>query len=320
MSHVVVSGSIAYDRIMDFDGLFSEHFVPEKLHTINLSFQIQKLSVGFGGTAANIAYNLALLGVPSDIIATAGEDFSKYHSHLLLSGISPTTIRLLEGEMTSSAYIFTDKADNQIAAFHMGAGAHEYDTPVETDSRDIAIVAPGNIPDMKILPELYRKRGFPYLYDPAQSIPALSGDDLRAGMTGAKILFGSDYEFGLMAQKTGWIENAMLQYVPTLVITLGAEGSRIVTREGETRVKAAAAKSAADPTGAGDAYRAGFIKGILSGFPLEACGKLASTVAAYAVEAYSTQTHTFTPEELGERYKSAYGEKLELGIFDVKKS
>ncbi len=308
MSRIIVSGSVAYDRIMDFDGLFSEHFVSDKIHSINLSFQIQKLSVGFGGTAGNIAYNLALLGVQSDIIATVGEDFSKYHSHMLLSGINPTTIRTLEGEMTSSAYIFTDKADNQIAAFHMGAAGYAHDSVIDTDGRDFAIVAPGCIEDMKAFPEIYRKRGFPFLYDPAQAITALSGEDLRAGMSGAKVLFGSDYEFGLMAQKTGWTENTMLANVPTLVITHGGEGSRIVTRDGESRVKVVPAKNLSDPTGAGDAYRAGFLRGMLAGFSFENCAKLASTVAAYTVEAYGTQTHKFTVDELKQRYQETYGD------------
>lgn len=312
MSHILVSGSVAYDRIMDFDGLFSDHFVPEKLHSINLSFQIQKLSVGFGGCAGNIAYNLALLGVKSDIIATVGEDFSSYRSHLLLSGINPTTIRTLEGELTSSAYVFTDRSDNQIAAFHMGAGGQANDTPIETDGRDLAIVAPGCIDDMKTLPELYRRRGFPFIYDPAQAITALSGDDLRAGMTGAKAVFGSDYEIGLMAQKTGWTENAMLEHSPTLVITLGAEGSRVVSKEGEVRVKAAPVKDSADPTGAGDAFRAGFIKGMLAGKPMEDCAKLGCTVAAYTVETYGTQTHKFTVEDLKIRYRASYVKELDL--------
>lgn len=312
MTRVIVSGSVAYDRIMDFDGLFSEHFVPDKLHSINLSFQIEKLSVGFGGTAGNIAYNLALLGVQSDIIATVGEDFSRYRSHMLLSGINPQTLRTLEGEMTSSAYVFTDKADNQIAAFHMGAGGYPYDSPVETEGRDLAIVAPGCIADMRSLPDVYRKRGFPFLYDPAQALTALSGEDLRAGMTGAKVLFGSDYEIGLVAQKTGWTENAMLEHVPTIITTLGVEGSRILTRAGEMRVKATAAKNSSDPTGAGDAYRAGFMKGMLAGMSLDNCAKLASAVAAYTVETYGTQTHKFTIDELKERYKEAYGETLSL--------
>ena len=312
MSRVIVSGSVAYDRIMDFDGLFSEHFVPEKLQSINLSFPVSKLSVGFGGCAGNIAYNLALLDVQSDIIATVGEDFSKYHSHMLLSGINPTTIRNLEGEMTSSAYVFTDKGDNQIAAFHMGAGGHAYDSPIETSGRDFAIVAPGCVEDMRSLPELYRKRGLPFLYDPAQALTRLSGEEVRAGMAGAKVLFGSDYEFGLIAQKTGLTENTMLEQVPTLVITLGAEGSRIVTREGEVRVQATPVKDSSDPTGAGDAFRAGFVRGMLSGLPLPKCAQLASTVAAYTVETYGTQTHKFNLEELGERYKKAYGETLSL--------
>ena len=312
MSRVIVSGSVAYDRIMDFNGLFSEHFVPDKLHSINLSFQVEKLSIGFGGTAGNIAYNLALLGVQADVIATVGEDFNKYRSHMLLSGINPTTIRVLEREMTSSAHVFTDKANNQIAAFHMGAGGHAYDSAVETEGRALAIVAPGCIADMKALPDLYRKRGFGFLYDPAQAITALSGDDLRAGMKGAKALFGSDYEFGLISQKTGLTEGAMLEYVPTLLITLGGEGSRIVTKDGEIRVKAAPVQSLADPTGAGDAYRAGFIKGMLAGFSLENCAKLASVVAAYTVEIYGTQTHKFTLDELKVRYKDAYGEGLQL--------
>ena len=254
MSHVIVSGSVAYDRIMDFNGLFSEHFVPDKLQSINLSFQVEKLSVGFGGTAGNIAYYLAILGVKSDIIASVGaEDFSKYHSHMLLSGINPSTMRVLDGEMTASAYVFTDKADNQIAAFHMGAGGKPYDTPIETSGREFAIVAPGCLEDMKAFPEFYRRQGFPFFYDPAQSITALSGDDLRAGMTGARALLGSEYEFGLMAQKTGLIENAMLELVPMLIITLGAQGSRVVTREGEVRVQAVPPKNSPDPTGAGDA-------------------------------------------------------------------
>ena len=187
----------------------------------------------------------------------------------------------------------------------MGAVVYSYDSPVDTDGRDLAIVAPGCIEDMKILPELYRKRGFSFIYDPAQAITALSGEDLRAGMNGAKILFGSDYEFGLMAQKTGWTENTMLTHVPNLVITHGAEGSRVVTQSGEIRVKVAPAKDLTDPTGAGDAYRAGFIRGLLAGFSLENCAKLASTVAAYTVEAYGTQTHKFTMDELKQRYKEA---------------
>ncbi len=312
MAKIIVSGSLAYDRIMDHKGLFADHFVPEKLHSINLSFVVDKLSVEFGGTAGNIAYNLALLGEKPEIISTAGADFGSYRSHLLLSGIDPTTIRVLEGELTSSAVVLTDRADNQIAAFHPGAGGHAYDTPVETDGRALAIVAPGCVSDMEALPAYYRRREMRYLYDPGQQILALSEDALKDGINGAEVLFASDYEFGLIAQKTGWAESTILEHVPTVVVTYGAQGSRVRARNGQWRVEATPVKEAVDPTGAGDGYRAGFIKGILLGLPFESCARLASVVAAYAVEMYGTQTHHFTLKELAERYKETYDEKLSI--------
>ncbi len=312
MSKTIISGSVAYDRIMDFDGLFAEHFLPEKMHSINLSFQVDRLSVGFGGTAGNVAYNLALLGESAEIIATVGEDFGSYRSHLLLAGIEPSSIRVVEGELTSSAFVLTDKADNQIAAFHLGAGAHGYDIPIDTNGRAFAIVSAGCIPDMTMLPAYYRQHGMHYLFDPGQAITALSSEQLRDCITGASVLFGNDYELGMIAQKTGWTENAMLEYVPTIVLTYGADGSRILSKEGEIRVKATTVKKVMDPTGAGDAYRAGFIKGMYLGLPLPACGQLASTVAAYVVESYGTQGHTFTLPELADRYRATYGEKLPI--------
>lgn len=312
MAKVIVSGSLAYDRIMDYQGLFADHFVPDKLHSINLSFLVDKLSVEFGGTAGNIAYNLALLGEEPEIISTVGADFGPYRSHLLLSGVDPTSIRVLEGELTSSAVVLTDKADNQIAAFHPGAGRHAYDTPVETHGKSLAIIAPGYIPDMNALPSYYRRKGLDFLYDPGQSILSLSSEALIDGITGAQALFASDYEFGLIAQKTGLAEGAILERVPTIIITYGAQGSRVSTRDGQWTIKATPVKEAIDPTGAGDAYRAGFIKGMLIGLSLESCAKLGGVIAAYAVETSGTQTHHFTISEIAERYKNTYEEKLEI--------
>jgi adenosine kinase len=310
MSKIILSGSVAFDRIMDFPGLFEDHFVPEKMHKINLSFQVDRLSVGFGGTAGNVAYNLALLGEQPEIIATVGADFGGYRSHLLLSGVDPSSVREVEGELTSSAFVITDKADNQIAAFHMGAGAHAYDIPVSLEGRSLALISAGCIPDMTTLPAYYRSHNFRYFYDPGQAITALSAEQLKDGITGAAALFGTDYEFGLIAQKTGWAEGAMLEHVPVLVVTYGAEGSRIVSREGEWKVAATKATQALDPTGAGDAYRAGFIKGMMLGLSLQACSQLASTVAAYAVDAVGTQSHKFTLQDVSNRYYDSYGEKL----------
>lgn len=310
MAKIIVSGSIAFDRIMDYHGLFADNFVPDKIHNINLSFIVDKLSVEFGGTAGNIAYNLALLGEEPEVIATAGTDFGSYRSHLLLSGVDPTTIRVVEGELTASAVVFTDTADNQISAFHPGAGKFPYDTPVETDGRALAIVAPGNTEDMTALPPYFRKKELRYFYDPGQQITTLTTDQLKDGISGAHTLFASDYEFGLIAQKTGWTASSILEHVTNLVVTYGAEGSRVFTKDGEWKVKATPAKDVRDPTGAGDAYRAGFMKGMLLALPLESCAKLGSVVAAYAVETYGTQTHRFTLQEVAERYKKSYGEKL----------
>src|SRR3989338_488237 len=197
MSKVIISGSIAYDRIMDYPGLFAEHILADKAHSINLSFGVEKLSVEFGGTAGNVAYSLALLGEQPEIISTAGNDFSQYRTHLRLSGIDGKTIREVPNEPTASAFIMTDKGDNQIAAFHMGAGGHPYDTPVEIDGRAFAIVSAGCIADMQTLPPYYRQKGMKFLYDPGQAIPALSAEDLKSGLQGALVVFASDYEMSL---------------------------------------------------------------------------------------------------------------------------
>lgn len=313
MSRIIVSGSLAYDRIMDYDGIFAEHVLPEKANSINLSFLVDKLSVEFGGTAGNIAYNLALLGEKADIIATAGQDFAGYKSHLLLSGIETTSVRMLEGEMTSSAYVFTDKDDNQIAAFHPGAGARAYDTPINTDGRALAIVAPGCVEDMVAFPRMYRKSNVKYAFDPGQQTLALSPDALKECITGALIVFASDYELGLISQKTGWTEEVILQNTSTLVVTYGSKGSRVRTPTGEVNISPAVAEKVVDPTGAGDAYRAGFIKGMVAGFDYEHSARLGSVVASYCIEMYGTQNHAFTMEQLKDRYIRTYGDVLQLG-------
>lgn len=312
MSRVIVSGSIAYDLIMDFPGFFRDSILPDKLHSLSISFMVDRLSEEFGGTAGNISYNLAMLGVQSDIISTAGNDFSRYKNHMLESGVDPTTIAIKSDALTASAHIITDRADNQIAAFHPGASAFAFDTPINLEGRACAIIAPGCVADMTSLPTFYRERNFKFYYDPAQQIPALSGEQLQDGITGAQALFGTDYEITLIMDKTGWNEAAILQRTPMIVSTRGAQGSEIVTREDRIQVPAAKVANVSDPTGAGDAYRAGFVKGILAGVSLAECAALASTVAAYTVEMYGTQTHKFTIPDLAKRYEESYGSKLPI--------
>ncbi len=310
MSKILVSGSLAYDRIMDFPGYFRDHFLADKLHNINVSFTVETFAENFGGTAGNVAYNLALLGHQSKIIATAGNDFDRYVRHLQALKIDITSIRTDMRGLTSAAYVITDKADNQIAAFSPDAGNEPYQPLPETEDCVCAMIGAGCIEDMRVLPEHYRSRNIPYLYDPGQAIPALSDEDLRRGVSGAAVVFGNDYEISMIMQKTGWDQKTLIEKTPIIIITYGEKGSRIVTRQGESVVQPTKVNEAIDPTGAGDAYRAGYIVGYLRGQPPEKAAQIGSCAAAYAVEHYGTQTHTYTVQEFKDRYEKTYKEQL----------
>lgn len=321
---ILVSGSLAYDYIMDFPGYFRDHILPEKLHVLSVSFLIKTMRRNFGGTAGNIAYNLALLGEKPAILASAGNDFRAYGKWLMAKGVNLSQVNRVKEVSTAGAYIMTDQADNQIAAFYPGAMQRRVACNVKrvTQGAKIAIVAPGNLEDMKALPRLYKKYGVPYLYDPGQNIVALSGAQLRAGIEGAKVFISNDYELALVLKKTEWKKQDVLKRVEVLTTTLGEHGSVIEVgipggsasglRRPSLRISIPSArpKNTSDPTGAGDAYRAGFIKGLLMGLPYDKVGKLASVVAVYTVEKYGTQTHRFTWQGLLRRYRENYGEAL----------
>lgn len=309
MSSIYISGSLAYDHIMDVPSLFKDYFLPDKLHNINVSFFVPNHAEHFGGTAGNIAYNLALLGEKSSIIATAGNDFDWYKKHLESAGVDVGSIHIADDKPTAFAYIMTDKADNQIAAFHPGANGIPYGA-WKPEEGSFAIIAPGCLDDMRAFPELYHGNGVRFMFDPGQVIPSLTADELRNGMTGAEAVFCNDYEFSLISTATSWKEADVVKTAKVLVITLGGEGSRVITKDGETRVKAAKISEIKDPTGAGDSYRAGYLKGLRLGWEPAKCAQLASVVAAYCVEQVGTQTHRFTSQELKERYEATYGEPL----------
>lgn len=297
---------------MDFPGHFRDHFLAHKLHTINVSFAVDGVEENFGGTAGNIAYNLMLLGHEPQILSTAGSDFAAYRKYLDEKGISTSSIHIDTSELTSSAYIITDKADNQIAAFSFGAGKAPYNALPDTGGAACTIIGAGNPEDMRALPAHYRAHGLPYFYDPAQEIPILSADDLRGGIDGAAGLFGNDYEIDLIMQKTGWNEKELCARTPLVIATLGESGSRLMSKDAAVRVKAVRVENVIDPTGAGDAFRTGFIAGHLSGQPPHVCAQFGSTVAAYAVERHGTQNHRFTLPELKKRYEESYGETFPL--------
>ncbi|MFZ2556073.1 MAG: carbohydrate kinase family protein [Minisyncoccia bacterium] len=311
MPPIYISGSLAYDHIMNMPGLFRDYFVPDKLHNINVSFFVPDHEENFGGTAGNIAYNLALLGAKPSIIATAGSDFDWYKKHLEAMGILTDTIHTEATKSCSFAYVVNDNNNNQIAAFHPGAGGTPYgDWKPEKDA--LAIIAPGCLDDMRAFPDLYQGSGVRFMFDPGQVIPSLTADELRNGMTGAEAVFANDYEFSLIQTATGWGETDIVNVSKMLVITLGADGSRIVTKEGETLVPAVKVSDVKDPTGAGDAFRAGFLVGMKAGKSIKECAQLGSTVAAYAIEQIGTQKHSFDMTNLAARYKDAYSVTITL--------
>jgi adenosine kinase len=310
MNEILVSGSIAYDRIMKFPGKFKDHFHADKMHALSVSFAVTTLDESFGGTAGNIAYNLALLHEKPIVLAAVGGDFQKYREHWQKLGIDPSATQREMSIPTAVGHIITDDEDNQIAAFYPGAMARPYVQPIP--DAPLAIVAAGNTQDMTELAQKLRARGTPFFYDPGQQIVSLSGEELRAGLEGASGLFGNDYEIHMIEQKTGWDRKEMLKHVPMVITTLGSKGSHVATPDKEFNVLSARAIEVLDPTGAGDAYRAGFAAAWLRKLPIETCVKIASTVAVYAVEAYGTQNHSFTMESLKERYEKAYEEKFPL--------
>lgn len=308
---ILVSGSLAYDRILNFRGLFADSLIPDKTHQINVSFFAPDLAESFGGTAGNIAYSLGILGINPQIFARAGNDFAPYLTHLEKAGVDTGHIEVDEKVRTAFATILTDEKDNQIAAFYPGAMGKPYALPLPApEEAALAIVAAGNPDDMRTLPKYFRERGIPYIFDPAQQIPMLSADDLAGGIQRSRMLIANDYELALIMKKTGWSEKDIMKETEILVTTLGGEGSRIQTRNGSLAIPPGKPKKAKDPTGAGDAYRAGFIFGLLNEWPLPVVGRFAGIIACYTVETYGTQAHTFTLDEVQSRYRENFNEEV----------
>jgi adenosine kinase len=307
--HIFVSGSLAYDRIMDFPGRFADHILPEKIHILNVCFMVNGLTERFGGTAGNIAYNLALLGEKPVILATGGRDFGLYQEWLTELGLPLTGIRLIDEEFTAGAYITTDLADNQITGFNPGAMKHEseYHFDGANPGESLAIIAPGNLADMLVYSRRYKEMGLPYIFDPGQSIPVWGTDDLREMATGALAIIMNDYEMEMFHQKTGLAEGDLQNLAQALIITKGEEGSELIGPEGRQIIPPARPLQVQDPTGAGDAYRAGLIKGLTLNLPWATAALLGSTVASFAVEQAGTQEHRVSLTDFRSRYQDNFG-------------
>ncbi|MBF0516697.1 MAG: carbohydrate kinase family protein [Nitrospirae bacterium] len=313
--NIIVSGSIAYDRIMDFPGKFSEHILPDKLHILNVCFMINQLKENFGGTAGNIAYALSLLGEKPTIVATAGNDFNSYSNWLKSHAISSDFIKIIPCEFTAGAYITTDLADNQITAFNPGAMKHSssYDFNSLDPKQAIAIVAPGNLDDMSNFSKIYKERGIPYIFDPGQSLPAWSGSQLTQMITGAQIFISNDYELGLTLEKTGLSESDITAMAEILITTKAEKGSTVTFKQDgslqSVDIPAVAASKISDPTGAGDAFRAGLIKGLLlPGASIVHAAKMGAVSASFCVEVHGTQNYSFTRQSFNERFKGEFSD------------
>ncbi|MDO9559852.1 MAG: carbohydrate kinase family protein [Syntrophales bacterium] len=301
--NIIVSGSLAYDRIMDFPGSFSDHILPEKIHVLNVCFQVDGMKEKFGGTAGNIAYALTLMGEKPVISAAIGYDYHRYFEWFLKNGINAGSIRIIEDECTAGAYITTDRADNQITGFNPGAMRYSslLDFNKLSPKETVMIVAPGNFEDMVNYPRACKERGIDYIFDPGQSLPMWDAEDLARAIEGCRILIVNDYELDLVMHKTGLNKKALLGMAGAIITTLGEQGSRISTAHGETGVPVVRAKKVEDPTGAGDAYRGGLVSGLVRGKTLEASARMGSVCASFAVECYGTQEYRFTPEEFNRR-------------------
>ncbi len=308
---VIVTGSLAFDQIMVFPGNFKDHVLPDKLHIINISFLVKEMRQQRGGCAGNIAYTLALLGHDPRVVATAGTDFDGYRDWLDRHGVDTSQIRVIDGVRTASCHITTDQADNQITGFYVGAMQHAGELSLKAGLGDrpaLAIVAPDDPSAMMRHCLEAREAGIPFIFDPSFQVTAMDGASLAEAARGASIMMVNDYESAVFCEKTGKTNDTIFDLIDMLIVTLGGEGSRIRIRDGrEIAIPAARVDEVRDPTGAGDAFRAGFSAGLVHGFELEVCGRMGSVAAAYAVEHNGTQSHVYTREDFTRRYEENFG-------------
>ncbi len=307
--NIIVAGTLGFDNIMDFSGRFADRIMPDKIHKISLAPLVETYHKQFGGTAGNIAYTLKLLDVEPFIISAAGNDFAPYKTFIKKHKISPKYIKEYKDEVTGTFFVVTDQDDSQIGAFYMGATKYANQLSLEhvKETIDFVVLAPTEPTAMKKYVKECQKHKLSYLYDPAFQIAQFSPEELREGITGAQILISNDYEMSLMEQKLEISHEELRVMVPMVITTLGSKGSIIETRKESIHIKPAKPKNTSDPTGAGDAFRAGFIAGYLRGFDLVTCGQMGSTAAVYTVETYGTQTHTFTKKDFVKRYRENFG-------------
>lgn len=306
MKNIIVSGSLAYDRIMNFSDRFADHILPDKIHSLNVCFQVNGVTENYGGTAGNIGYALKLMGESPFISATIGSDHHKYFEWLDKNGIARHGIKVIAEELTAGAYITTDMANNQITGFNPGAMKFSSDLDIEALAPDntLLLVSPGNLDDMVNYPRRCKKMGIDYIFDPGQALPMLQPEDLVDVITGCPLLIVNDYEFNLIQDKTGLNNGQLFEMAKTTIVTLGEAGSRIHHQGRTVSIPSFKATKVVDPTGAGDAYRGGLLSGLVQGEDIEAAAIRGSVCASFAVECNGTQVYSFTPEDFKRRMEN----------------
>jgi adenosine kinase len=320
----LICGSVAYDTILQFQDRFKAHILPDKIHILNVSFLVPEMRREFGGCAANIAYTLKLLGDRGMPMATAGDDFAPYRERMVAQGIPVDYIKVVDGTFTAQAFITTDLDNNQITAFHPGAMQHAHLNKVSDAAAGepaagepaagepgaglaLGIVAPDGRQAMIEHAAQFAAAKIPFIFDPGQGLPMFGAEELKTFIAQARWVAVNDYEWGMLQQKTGFAVSDITAQVDALIVTLGSQGSVIHTKEGTYAIPCAKPVAIVDPTGCGDAYRAGLIHGLLRGLDWETTGRVASLMGAIKIGSRGPQNHSFTETDFERRYRDNFG-------------
>jgi adenosine kinase len=304
----LICGSMAYDTIMVFHDQFKNHILPDKVHMLNVAFLVPEMRRETGGCAGNIAYNLKLLGGEPTIMATVGRDFDPYADWLKECGLDTRHIKVIDNSYTAQAFITTDKDDNQITAFHPGAMSLAHENRVaDAEGITIGMVSPDGRDGMIEHARQFVEAGIPFIFDPGQGLPMFDGEDLKKFIAQATWVTVNDYEAQLLEDRTGMSPHEIAEQVEALIITRGGEGSHIYTRQHRLEIPCATVREVNDPTGCGDAYRAGLLYGLMNSLDWETTGRIASLAGAIKVEQHGTQNHRFTMDEFKARYSDTFG-------------
>ena len=304
----LICGSFAYDTIMVFQDQFKNHILPDKVHILNVSFQVPEMRREFGGCAGNIAYSLKLLGGEPLPVGTVGKDFGPYAEWMDRQGINRRYIKVCDDTYTAQAFITTDRDDNQITAFHPGAMNRSHETRVQdANGAKLGIVSPDGREGMIQHARQFAEAGIPFIFDPGQGMPLFDGDDLLAFIEQATWVTLNDYEAELMQERTEKSLSELARYVKGLIVTLGARGSCVYTDGRVIEIPVVPVTEVTDPTGCGDAYRAGLLYGLARGMDWETTCRVASLIGAIKIAHHGTQNHRFTPEEFAIRFRDSFG-------------